>query len=118
MGGASRPWGRSLTAEEARHPRALCNCLAYPGAWPIQTTGSPLYPRSYKPNRGAVKEDECDRACVFSNTNGEVQPLVGIHRVIVACGSSLSFFLTISKTRQLLSHGALSSTDSSEPEWE
>lgn len=63
--------GRSLTAEEARRPRVLGNCLASPGAWPIQTTGSPLYPHSSKMDRDAVKEGECDPGSVFSNTNLE-----------------------------------------------
>lgn len=93
VGGACWPWGRSLTAEEAKLPRVLSNCLASPGAWPIQATGSPLYPRSSKTDRGTVKEGECDRGSVFSNMDQEERshgsavlwPIVRMHRVTVAC---------------------------------
>lgn len=60
MGGTCRPWGRSLTAEEARPPRVLSNCLARPGAWSIQTTGSLFYHHSTNMDRKVVKEGECD----------------------------------------------------------
>ncbi len=112
VGGACWPWGHSLTAEEARHPRVFGNCLASPGARPIQTTGSPLYPHSSNVDREAVNEGECDTKLVFSNMHLKLQShacpvlwlIVAIHRVIVACvcwkpGSDTVLFFVISKTR-------------------
>lgn len=55
MGGAW-PWGHSLTAEEARHPRVLGNCLANPGARPIQTTGSPPLSPFLQNGQGSSQE--------------------------------------------------------------
>lgn len=53
----------SLTTVKAGPPRVPCNCLASPGVWGIQTTGSPPFnPLLLKEDREVVPEGECDPA--------------------------------------------------------
>lgn len=59
VGGSQRPQGSSLTTGRGGLPRVLDNCVDIPGAWPIQTTGSHLYPCSSRMNREMVLEGEC-----------------------------------------------------------
>lgn len=75
VGGACWPRGRSLTAEEARHPRE-----SWAIVWLAQVHGpfrpqeAPFIPHSSKMDREAVKEVECDPGFLFSNMNHKLQP--------------------------------------------